>query len=272
DRALFNAGSPELWQVPVCMKEGQGDRKGADKCVLLKRRQEGFELPGCAPSVMVNAGGKGYYRSGYSADTQRSMSADLESQLTPAERIVLLGDSWAAVRVGQQQIGDYLSLAEGLQGGRDRAVLEGLTTQLDYISDRLITEADRAQYELWVRRLLSPVAKEVGWQPRPGESDETKALRTHVMNTLGYAGRDPNVLEEARRLTAQALENPTSVDHTVAFTAFRLAALNGDAGLYDKIFSRLEKKDVTAEEYYLYFETLSQFSDPKLLERTLQFA
>src|SRR5262249_34147420 len=51
DRALFNAGSPELWQVPVCMKEGQGDRKGADKCVLLKRRQEGFELPGCAPSV-----------------------------------------------------------------------------------------------------------------------------------------------------------------------------------------------------------------------------
>jgi aminopeptidase N len=272
DRALFNAGSPELWQVPVCMKQGQEDSRTTDKCVLLKRKQESFELSGCAPWVMVNGGGKGYYWSGYSADVQRSMSADLEKQLTPAERIVLLSDSWAAVRVGQQQIGDYLSLAEGVRPDRDRAVLEGLTAELDYISDRLITDDDRPQYELWVRRLLSPVAKEVGWQAKPGESDETKALRTHVMNTLGYAGRDPEILEEARRLTEQALENPASVDHTVAFTAFRLAALNGDAGLYDKIFGRLEKKDATAEEYYLYFETLSQFSDPRLLERTLQFA
>jgi aminopeptidase N/puromycin-sensitive aminopeptidase len=272
DRALFSAGSPVIWQVPVCMRAEQQDGKGPDKCVLLKHRQESFELPGCAPWVMVNAGAKGYYWSGYSADVLRSMSADLERQLTPAERIVLLSDSWAAVRVGQQQIGDYLSLAEGLQPDHDRAVLEGLTTLLDYISDRLIKDDDRPQYELWVRRLLSPIAKEVGWQARPGESDETKALRTHVMNTLGYAGRDPEVLKEARRLTDQALETPASVDHTVAFTAFRLAALNGDAGLYDRIFDRLEKKDATAEEYYLYFETLSQFGDPQLLERTLQFA
>ena len=271
DRALFNAGSPELWQVPVCMKRGEGGQ-GSKKCVLLGSRQENFELPGCGPWVMVNTGGKGYYRSGYSPDMMRSMNLDLEKELTPAERIVLLSDSWAAVRIGRQQIGDYLSLAEGLQADRNRAVLEQVTTQLDFISDKLVTDRDRSQYQLWVRRLLTPAARDLGWQPKPGESDETRSLRARVMYTLGYAGSDPEVLAEARQLTDQVLEKPASVDRTIAFTAFKLAALNGDAALYDKVYDRLQSKDATPEEYYLYFSTLSQFSDPKLLERTLQFA
>jgi aminopeptidase N/puromycin-sensitive aminopeptidase len=271
DRSLFNAGSPELWQVPVCMK-GAADAKGSEKCALLTSRQENFQLPGCSPWVMVNTGGKGYYRSGYAPDMMRSMSQDLEKELTPAERIALLSDSWAAVRIGRQQIGDYLSLAEGLQGDRNRAVLDQVTAQLDFISDKLVTDGDRSQYQLWVQRLLAPAARELGWQPKPGESDETRSLRARVMYSLGYAGRDPQVLAHARRLTEQVLENPTSVDRTIAFTAFKLAALNGDAVLYDKIYDRLQSKAATPEEYYLYFSTLSQFSDPRLLERTLQFA
>jgi aminopeptidase N/puromycin-sensitive aminopeptidase len=272
DRTLFDQGSDQLWQVPVCMKEGQADGTGKAKCVLLKQRQETFKLDGCGPWVMVNAGGNGYYRSGYAGDAVRAMSHDLEKDLTPAERIVLLSDSWAAVRVGEQQIGDYLALAEGLRSDRTRAVLEALTGQLDYIGDKLVTDADRDSYQHWVRRLLTPAAQELGWQPKPGESDETKELRARVIFTLGYVGRDPEVLAEARKLTEQALQNPSSVDHTMAFTVFRLAAMSGDGSLYDRIQAKLDNKDATSEEYYLYFQTLAEFRDPKLLQRTLDLA
>jgi len=272
DRSLFDATNNEMWQVPVCMKEGSEKGSEPSKCVLLTKKQENFELAGCGPWVMVNAGAHGYYRSGYSADAMRAMGRDIERDLTPAERIMLLSDSWTAVRVGQQRIGDYLALAEGLQSDRTRAVLEEVTTQLDYISDQLVTEQDRPEYERWVRQLLTPAAKQLGWSPQPGESDETKEMRARVLYSLGYAGKDPGVLREARKLTEEALNNPSSIDHTVAFTAFSLAALQGDTALYDRILEKSKNKNATPEEYYLYFGALSRFHDPKLLERTLDLA
>jgi aminopeptidase N len=254
------------------MKEGGGAGKRQEKCVLLSKQRENFTLPGCGPWVMINSGAQGYYRSGYSSDAIRAMGRSLEQDLTPSERIALLGDSWASVRAGEQQIGDYLALAEGLQSDRTRAVLEQVTVKLEYISNYLVSDADRDGYEQWVRRLLTPVATELGWQPKPGESDETKSLRARVLHTLGYSGRDPEVIAEAQRLTERALQDPSSIDPTVAFAAFSLAAENGDAGLYDNVMSKLQTKRTSLEGYYLYFQTLSKFRDPKLLRRTLDYA
>jgi aminopeptidase N len=185
---------------------------------------------------------------------------------------VLLGDSWASVRTGEQQIGDYLALAEGARSDRTRAVLSQVTAKLEYISKYLVSDADRKEYEEWVRRLLTPVAAELGWQPKPGESDETKSLRARVLHTLGYAGRDPDVIAKARQLTEEALQDPASIDPTAAFTAFSLAAENGDAALYDKVMAKLQTPGGSLESYYLYFQTLSKFRDPKLLQRTLDYA
>jgi aminopeptidase N len=221
---------------------------------------------------MANAGAHGYYRSGYSSDAIRAIGRSLEHELTPSERIVLLGDAWASVRVGEQQIGDYLALAEGARSDRTRAVLSQVTAKLEYISNYLVSDVDRKEYEQWVRRLLTPVAAELGWQPKAGESDETKSLRARVLHTLGYAGRDPDTIAKARQLTERALQDPASIDSTVAFTAFSLAAENGDAILYDKVMAKLQSRGSSLESYYLYFQTLSKFHDPKLLRRTLDYA
>jgi len=272
DRKMFEAGSNELWQVPVCMKEGGDGGSAHEKCVLLTKKEESLTLPGCGSWVMANAGAHGYYRSGYSSDAIRAMGRSLEQELTSSERIVLLGDSWASVRTGEQQIGDYLALAEGARSDRTRAVLSQVTAKLEYISKYLVSDADRKEYEEWVRRLLTPVTAELGWQPKPGESDETKSLRARVLHTLGYAGRDPDVIAKARQLTEKALQDPASIDPTAAFTAFSLAAENGDAALYDKVMAKLQTPGGSLESYYLYFQTLSKFRDPKLLQRTLDYA
>jgi len=271
DRALFEGGSSELWQVPVCMKTS-GAVKESQKCVLLTKKEESFSLPGCGSWVMVNAGARGYYRSGYSSDAIRAMGRSIEKELTAAERVALLNDSWASVRVGEQQIGDFLALGEGLQPDRTRAVLSQLTLKLDYISTYLVNNSDRAGYEQWVRRLLAPAAKELGWRPQSGESDETKSLRARVMYTLAYAGRDPEVIAAASKLTEKALQDPSTIDSTVAFTAFSLAAQNGDAALYEKLMAKLQANGTSLENYYLYFQTISKFRNPRLLQRTLEYA
>jgi aminopeptidase N len=67
------------------------------------------------------------------------------------------------------------------------------------------------------------------------------------------------------------LDNPGSVDSEMAGGAFGLAALNGDAAFYDRVMAAL-KNPKSPEEYYMYLFTLPQFSDQKLLLRTLDFA
>jgi aminopeptidase N/puromycin-sensitive aminopeptidase len=269
DREKFQAPNDELWEVPLCMKASAG--KGAPQCKLLTKKEETFTLSGCSTWVLANAGATGYYRVGYEPDAVRALAGDAESKLSPAERIALQADIWASIRVGREPVGDYLALAQGLGSDRNRAVLEDVLTRLNYIGQYLVTDNDRDSYRLWLRQYLSPILKDVGWDPKPGDSDEQKTLRARLFKALGYDARDPEVLQQARKLADQALDNPASVDRELAGSAFRLAALNGDPAYYDRLLAAL--KDVKSpEEYYMALFALSDFADTKLLQRTLDYA
>jgi aminopeptidase N/puromycin-sensitive aminopeptidase len=237
----------------------------------MTKKEETFTLPGCSKWVLTNAGATGYYRSGYQPEAVRAIATDAETKLTPAERIALQSDIWASVRVGLEPVGDYLAFAQGLQSDRNRAVLEDVLVRLKYIGNYLVSNSDRDAYRTWLRQYLAPAMKEVGYESKPGESDEQRTLRSRLLNALGYDARDPEALEQARKIADKALADPTSIDHGLAGVALELAALNGDAGFYDRLIACL-KNPKSPEEYYMYLTALPQFSDPKLLQRTLDFA
>ena len=269
DRTKFEAPNDQLWQIPLCMR-GSASGDGA-KCELLTKKEETFTLPGCSTWVLANAGATGYYRTGYSADAVRALASDAETKLTPAERIALQSDIWASVRVGREPVGDFLAFAQGLQADRNRAVADDVLGRLNYIGHYLVSGSDREEYRMWLRQYLAPAMKEMGYEPKPGETDEQRTLRARVFGTLGYDARDPETLEEARKIADKALADPASVDSELAGGAFSLAALNGDSAFYDRVLAAT-KNPKTPEQYYTYLFTLPQFSDPKLLERTLELA
>ena len=269
DREKFQAPDDQLWEIPICMKDSAGN--GTPQCRLLTKRSEKFTMSGCSNWVLGNAGATGYYRVGYQPDAVRALASDAESKLSPAERIALQTDIWASVRVGREPVGDYLALAQGLGSDRNRAVIENVLERLHYIAEYLVTDNDRESYRVWLRQYLSPILKDVGWESKPSESDEQRTLRDRVFYALGYDARDPVVLAQADKIAAQALENPASVDRGLAASAFRLAALNGDDAFYDKLLAAL-KNAKSPEEYYMALFALPQFSDPRLIQRTLDYA
>ena len=269
DKALLNSGSSQLWQVPVAIK---GTANLNSRYELLKDKQQALELPGCDSWVFANASANGYYRVGYDSRAFEQMSRSAESNFTPAERIVLVRDAWAAVRAGQQPIGDFLHLAEALQSDRDNSVVRQVNRELDYIGKYLVSDSDRPQYQLWVRNLLTPMAADLGFQPKPGDDENRKALRSNVLYVLGYTGRDPQILATARDLAIKALNDPSAVDPSVVDAVFSLAATNGDASLYDQIMQRLKTSNAPPQEYNRYLYSLADFTDPTLLGRTLDYA
>lgn len=269
DRSKFESPNDQLWQIPVCLKGSA--TTGAPRCELLTKKEENLTLPGCSNWVLANAGATGYYRVGYQPDAVRALAHDAETKLSPAERISLQNDIWASVRVGREPVGDYLAFAQGLQSDRTRAVLEDVLGRIDYIGQYLPNDSDRDSFRAWLRQFLTPIMKEVGWEPKPNESDEQRTLRSRVLTALGQDARDPAALAQARTIADKALADPASVDHQLAGSALGLAAIKGDADFYDKVMAAL-KNPKSPEEYYAYFFTLPQFTDPKLLQRTLDFA
>ena len=74
----------------------------------------------------------------------------------------------------------------------------------------------------------------------------------------------------ARKLAGQALADPKSVDHDVAAVALEVSARNGDEAFYNQVLEHL-KNAKNPEAVYVYRQTLSDFTDPKLLQRTLDY-
>ena len=269
DRARFEAGNAQLWRIPICMKSAAGN--ASQNCELLTKQQQSLPLAACATWVDANAGAHGYYRSGYDSDAVRSLAKDAESSLSPAERIMLLSDVWASVRVDREKIGDYLVVAEGMQSDRSAEVLSLMVTQLEYIGRYLITDSDQQAYRSWVSNLLAPVAADVSWEKKPGENEEIESLRGDLMRALGGVAHDPATEALARKLSDQALENPSSVDPELAANALPIAAASADVTFYDKVLEHL-KTAKTPEQKFLYQQTLVAFTDPALVKRTLDYA
>ncbi len=271
ERFAYNPAVTEksdgVWQIPVCLKTPGS----SPRCELMTEKRREVTLKGCASYVYGNADARGYYRTGYDSATLRRISKTAEKDLNGPERAQLVNDAWAMVRAGRSNAEDFLAMIQGLDGEREYGVMSQEGTYLRYVSDYLITDTDRSAYEAWVRNLLHPLAEDLGYRTAPNDSDDTKQLRASVLLTLGYAGRDPKVLAVAREMTEQALERSEEVDPSLFGSMVKVAAMHGDAALYDKIAAKLNDSKLPPNEYDTWMYALTEFRDPKLLQRTLRY-
>ena len=268
DPKLLKADSPELWQIPVCMRVGGDGSHSAPRCQVVSAKEETVTLDGCAPWLFANAGARGYYRVAYSPDLLHGLGAHLQ-ELTPAERILLLGDEMGMVRAQQLPISEYLSLVEGLRGERNRRVLGTVAGPLSFIADRIVSDAGRPRYQAWLGGLFRPIAQELGWKSAPGESDDRRLLRPRVIELLGSKARDPQILAEASARARQYLDDPSAVDPDLVPFVLELAASQGDAALYDQ-FLQHAKAAKSPDQYDSFMTALTQFPSPELARRTLE--
>ena len=256
----------QLWNIPVCVRLPDGKTE----CHVLDARQASFTVAGCPAWVLGNAGALGYYRVAYPAPMVRRIAANVES-LSPSERISILSDQWSMVRAAREHIGVFMDLASGFATERNGAVMQTLAGMLTTIAEDLTDRASRDAYRQWVSTLLRPAMQEVGWAPGPSEDPDRQVLRVAVVSALGRAARDARVLAEARRLAEQELQKPGSVDPTLLNVVVPLAAIEGDAALYDKCLER-SRSATTPEDRYRFLYALTAFSDPALVRRTFDYA
>jgi aminopeptidase N/puromycin-sensitive aminopeptidase len=255
----------------VCFKRSRDGKVEPTACEVLSGPAQTLTLDGCSTWVFANANSLGYYRTAYDSKDLAAFGSALQtSALTPLEQASLIEDVWALVRLNQQTITDFLTLSNQILNAPLSPAVMNALNRVNYISDRLIDAPQRPAFERWVRDTLKPVADKLGPSPTPQESDERRDIRSSVLYTLGYAGRDQSVLNQARRSVDMQLANAGAIDPSLSSTYLRLAAVNGDQGLYDKYVEQMKRASQGGQ--YQYRDALTYFSDPALQKRTLQFA
>jgi aminopeptidase N len=265
---------PQTWSVPVCFKTAEG----SGNCEVLSAEHSGLTVPEM-PFFFANGGGKGYYRSAYPADAYAKLVANVESGLSPEERITLLGDEWSLVRANKSPVGSYLDLIAAVRDDNSGTVLalplgggggRGSMSAVTIINDQIAsTDAERDQLAAWVRSTFRPALDRLG-PPSASDTPQTKELRAVLFAALGRIGKDPEIISQAKAIAQRYFADPTSVDATFAQAANTVAAINGDAGFFDQLQSIYEtSSNPELQEGALYL--LPMFRDPALEKRALDY-
>jgi aminopeptidase N/puromycin-sensitive aminopeptidase len=256
----------QKWTLPVCFRTGAD----AQDCQVLT--PEDSTLPAANSSLFfANAGGKGYYRSAYPPSLYAALVAGVETSLTPTERISLIGDEWAQLRANRATVGDYLNLVAAVKDDPSVEVVGAALGGVNAIFEQVAaTPKEKAAISAWIRKTFAPEYAKLGPAAKT-DSPNTRELRAQLFSVLGYYGKDPAVLAQAKQIVEKYLADPASVDATLGQTALAVAARNGDAALFDRL-QKIAETSTNPEFQEGALRLLAEFEDPALVERALDYA
>jgi aminopeptidase N len=260
------AAQAQTWVLPVCIKSG-GDQP---ECPVMNAGTQQLPAP-ATPIFYGNAGGKGYYRSRYDSVDYQQLLRQVETSLTPSERITFLGSQWALARAGISPVGDFLNLAAAVRDDNSSFVITTVAGALRIIDQQVAsTPEEHKELAAWVRQNFAPAYARQGASVA-GEAPDKTLLRAVLFGLLGNLGGDPAIIADARKISEQYLSNPTSVDPTLAATALHVAAQNGDATFFDEL-QRVSRTSGDPQLRTQALLALASFRDEAMIVRALDYA
>ena len=253
------------WPVPVHVRVGD-----TTTTVLLDSSETTIALDDVDSTVVVNAGGSGYFRVGYDDALRARLGPDALSQLTTLERYNLVDDAWAASVAGELAPIDLLSFLEGFGDERDHAVWQAIVIALRGLGRLLDDGPGREAFQRRVRDLAAPALADLG-EHAAGESGLTAKLRGLLVGTIGVLGDDAGLQARSREWYDAASANPNGVDPELAAAATKVGAATGDPATYDRLRARFLDA-ATPQEQLRHLYSLAEFDDAELLLATCEFA
>jgi puromycin-sensitive aminopeptidase len=258
--------SEQLWQIPVQIRLAIGDRV-EHRRLLLTERETTIGLPAGVTSVFVNEGGHGFYRVRHRAALLQQLLDQGLDRLAAMDRFNLISDAWATTVAGLMPLPDYLQLTARFKDERDRNVWTVLLDSFTFLN-RITTPENRVALEALVRGRVGLVVKELGWDPKAGESDLIRQLRGDLIGALGKLGNDPATQQQAAERYQQYRKDPSTADANVVPALVGILAHTGDEARYEE-FSERYRTASTPQEERRYLFSLAAFRPKELLTRTL---
>ncbi|MCU1467211.1 MAG: putative aminopeptidase [Actinomycetia bacterium] len=250
----------EKWVLPVLAR-----LHTAESSETMSLLSEAQPLPLAAPEgslVVLNAGGEGFYRVAYTADSRDALLVG--GVLQPLERFALVDDLWASVLAGHATAAEFLACARRFADEADPVVWRVVIGHLRAAS-RLVEGDGLERMRDEIAKLVQPTMRRFGWDA-PADDDRTRQLRGLLVNVLGSTAKDPETIARAREIYERG-----GADADVQAAAISVVAGNSTADDFDEFIARANKT-TNPQEQLRYLYSLGDFPDEALVLRAVELA
>jgi alanyl aminopeptidase len=217
----------------------------APVCKLLTHPAEDvpLETQGCPGWVFPNADAAGYFRFSLApADLAKLRTAGLSS-LTAREKASFASSVSAAYARGAMSFKEAIDALAPLARDTDPNVAVAPMAFLVQARDWLYATPQRAKVEAYGRTLYGKIGSSLGWESKPGESDETRTLRARVLGFLAMTARDSRTRAEAKKRGLAYIGNGAgdgvihedALDPNLATTALAVVGEEADAATWERM-------------------------------------
>ena len=258
--------STESWHLPVCIAYD-----GGRDCRMLKEPETEVALTSassCPAWVLPNSTETGYYVTRFEGHLLDNLLSPSGPPLTPEQKVGLLGDVSFGVNQGSVPPSRFLTMVTRFHDEPSRLVVQRQIMTLEALRGR-VPEAARPQYAHFIEAMFGDRARQLGWKPVSGESDEDRLLRPTLVPFVAQYGGDPKLREQAHELALEYVKEKKGVTPDLIGPVLATAAADGDKALYDQIFAAAKQSKNIREQAQM-LQALGRFHDPALLERGFQ--
>ncbi|BFG18649.1 hypothetical protein CerSpe_049230 [Prunus speciosa] len=276
------------WIVPITLCCGSYDVR---KSFLLQKKFESFDIKeflGCSVAetacrgslcswIKINVDQIGFYRVKYEQELSAALRNAIEKKhLSATDRFGILDDSFALSMARQQSFASLLTLLGAYREELDCTVLSNLIP----ISYKLATIAADAVPELldlinqFFIGLFQYSAEQLGWEPKPGESQLDAILRGDILTALAVFGHDLTIDEASRRFHAFLLDRntpllPPDIRKAVYVAVMQRVSMSNRSG-YESLLRVYRETDLREEKTRI-LRSVASCPDPNIILEVLNF-
>ena len=251
------------WSVPL-----------AANCELdtptLNSAKESFKLSAPIEPLLLNHEGQSYFVPRYiNPEHFDSILESLKSgQISTIDRLLLLMHGSIMESAGLVATTDNLQLAAALKSEQDEPVWTAIAGVVASARRLVVTdEPSEADLNNFIKGLVGPAVKLVGWTRKPSDSAQTERLRNLILG-MAAGAQEPLVLTRAKELFAK-LSKPADLAPDIRGTVYFVGARHGKQADFDKLL-KLYKDIDNADEKDEIASALISSRSPKQIDALLQ--
>lgn len=258
NRANITHTSQLVWPVPLLAN----DQSFPDELTTASET-----IGHASRQLQLNQQQSGFYRTIYDpTHLERLGHAVKAGDLDPLNRLSLLSDSFEASKAGYFDTVTALQLLTNYTAENNSVVWDGIAGNLGELKVVMGTDELRDQLKPYIRKLVAPQLKRLGWKPAKDESHLDSLLRTTILG-LAAAADEPTVVDECLA-RFKAMKKSEDISPDLRGVIYGTVSRLGDTTDYEKLL-KLHDQSSNSEERVVIASALTGFEQPELIKRSL---
>jgi alanyl aminopeptidase len=180
----------------------------------------------------------------------------------------LIGNLAVIVDSGKMPLGEALTLVSGLAKDPAREVVTKTMWISTGLEEKIVPETLLPKYRRYLLDLYGEREYKLGWKAKPDEDDDTRLLRPGILSVVANEAEDMVLVDQAKRLAVQWLDNRQAIDPDMVDVVLYTAARHGDRALFDR-FRTEAKKEKDERQRQELLSALGSFRDPNIIDIAL---